>query len=262
MAHPFFSLEHPIRFAHRGSTHLWPENTTAAFAEAVDMGYRYVEADVRVTRDGVVVVFHDATLDRTTNGTGRVVDWLWEDLRHLDAAWSFGADDGFPYRGGDVRIPRLDEVYATWPDVHLNLDLKAPGIEWSVAEVVTRAHRRSSTLVAAFNDRRIAKFRRITQGEVATSAGPVASVTAWAASRAGRTLPLRVDAYQLPYNARGARLDARFVDAAHEVGSQVHAWTVNEPDDMERLLDMGVDGIVTDRPDLLDEVLARRTTGD
>ncbi len=198
MDRPYLALEHPIRMAHRGSRALWPENTMVAFGEAIDLGYRYVETDVRVTLDGVVVAFHDAELDRTTNAMGKISDWLWEDLRHLDAGWSYGAAVGYPHRGNGVGIPRLDEVLATWPDVHFNIDLKASGIEWAVADVITRARRRTSTMIGSFHDRRIAKFRRITRGEVATSAGPATVARAWAASRAGRSLPGSVDAYQVP----------------------------------------------------------------
>jgi glycerophosphoryl diester phosphodiesterase len=259
MDRPYLALEHPIRMAHRGSRALWPENTMVAFGEAIDLGYRYVETDVRVTLDGVVVAFHDAELDRTTNAMGKISDWLWEDLRHLDAGWSYGAAVGYPHRGNGVGIPRLDEVLATWPDVHFNIDLKASGIEWAVADVITRARRRTSTMIGSFHDRRIAKFRRITRGEVATSAGPATVARAWAASRAGRSLPGSVDAYQVPARARsGLRLDRKFVAAAHAAGSQVHAWTVNEAVDMEQLLDIGVDGIITDRPDTLNDVLRRR----
>ncbi len=259
MTYSYLAREHPIRMAHRGSRILWPENTMTAFAGAVELGYHYVETDVRMTRDGIVVVFHDATLDRTTNGTGRIVDWLWEDLRHLDAGWSFEVDGDYPYRGRGVGIPRLEEVFATWPDLHLNLDLKASGIEWGVAEVIIGMDRRDSTLVASFHDQRIARFRRVTEGTVATSAGSRAAIAAWMASRLGKAFVQPVAAYQLPFDATGARLDRRFVEAAHAAGAQVHAWTVNEPSDMARLLDMGVDGIITDRPDVLNEVLSKRS---
>ncbi len=255
---PYLSHEHPIRLAHRGSRHLWPENTMTAFAGAVGMGYRYIETDVRLTRDEVVVAFHDPTLERTTNGAGAIADWRWEELRHLDAAWSFDPAGDHPLRGDGIGIPRLDEIFATWPDVCFNLDLKAAGIEWAVAETIARAGRQDSVLVGSFHDRRIGKFRRITGGEVATSAGSAVAAAAWAASRIGRALRTAVAAYQLPYEAPGANLDERFVHAAHAAGAQVHAWTVNNAVDMDRLLDMGVDGVVTDRPDILNDVLRHR----
>ncbi len=255
---PYLSLEHPIRMAHRGSRDLWPENTLTAFSGAVDLGYRYIETDVRMTRDGVVVVFHDATLDRTTNGTGAIADWRWEELKHLDAGWGFKPEEDHPQRGVGVRIPRLDEVLKTWPAVHFNIDLKASGIEWAVAEVIVEAGRQDSTLVGSFHDRRIARFRRITGGGVATSAGPRVAAQAWVASRVGHRGPHPVAAYQLPYRSRVARIDRRFILAAHAAGAHVHAWTVNDAAEMRRLLDLGVDGIVTDRPDILNDVVKER----
>ncbi len=258
--YPYLAHEHPIRLAHRGSWVLWPENTLEAFQGVAAMGYRYVETDLRITRDGVVVVFHDAALERLTNGRGRVDQWAWDDLRHLDAGWRFAPDQGFPLRGRGIGIPRLDEVLAAFPALCFNLDLKQAGLEWPVAEVLVTAHRQDSVLVGSFSDRRLARFRRITRNEVAISAGPRAAVRLWAASRMGRTIPQAgFAAYQVPFDRTDLRLDRRFVAAAHAAGAQVHAWTVNRAADMANLLDLGVDGIVTDRPDVLDEVLAARS---
>jgi glycerophosphoryl diester phosphodiesterase len=208
-----------------------------------------------MTADGVPVVFHDSTLQRTTNGVGRVDAWAWEDLRHLDAAWCFGAELGFPVRGTGVGISRLDDVLTTWPEAYFNLDLKAPGLEWAVAEVVRRTGRQESVLIASFSDRRIARFRRITKGVVATSSGPATAGRALLASRLGRPAPSGPVAYQLPFDRRGPPISARLIDAVHAAGAQVHVWTVNEICDMRRLLAVGVDGIVTDRPDRLNDVL-------
>lgn len=255
---PYLAREYPIRLAHRGSRVLWPENTAPAFQGAADLGYRYIETDVRITRDGVVVVFHDETLERTTNGSGRVVDWEFADLRRLDAAWSFRPEDGYPRRGEGIGIISLEEALATWPDIHFNIDLKSRHMEWAVADVIMKLGRADSTLIGGFSDRRIARFRRISQGRVATSAGPVTVSRMWLASRAGRTIRSKVVAFQVPYDSRLLRLDRRYIAAIHDAGAQVHAWTVNDAPDMERLLDMGVDGIVTDRPDILNDVVAGR----
>jgi len=253
----YFSVEHPIRLAHRGSRVLWPENTMYAFNGAVDdMGYSYLELDVRLTADRIPVVVHDATVARTTDGTGRISDYTLVELGVLDAAYHFDPDRNYPLRGADIRIPPLEEVYRTWPDVRLNIDLKAADEEWAVAEVIRAADAEHRTLVGSFVDRRIARFRRITQGRVAVSAGPRASAAMWSASRAGRTARRKVQAYQLPYNYRGFRVDRKLIDSIHRAGAHIHLWTVNEADDMRRFLDMGVDGIVTDRPDILNEVLA------
>jgi glycerophosphoryl diester phosphodiesterase len=255
---PYLDGEHPIRFAHRGSRILWPENTAVAFEGAVGLGYVYIETDVRITRDGVVVVFHDDTLDRTTNAKGPIKDWLFEDIKHLDAGWWFDADAGYPQRGGDAVVSSLDEIFEQFPDVRFNIDLKGAGMEWPVADVIRRHQRQESVMIGSFRGRRISKFRRVTGGSVATSAGPGAAMALYAASRLGKTVSARASAFQVPFDYRGINIDRRFVASAHAAQAHVHCWTVNDAIDMVRLLDVGVDGIVTDRPDILNEVLAKR----
>lgn len=254
--HPYLSREHPIRLAHRGSRILWPENTHHAFDGAVNLGYRYIETDIRVTRDGVVVVFHDETLDRITNGAGRVSDWDWDDLKHLDAAYNFSPDgESFPLRGQGITIPRLDDTFSTFADTNFNIDLKSKNAEWAVADVVVRMGRLDSVLIGGFIDTRTARFRRITKGRVATSAGSSGAMAMYAASRVGRSSNRKVDAYQLPYDMKGAAIDRKLIDAIHAVDAHIHLWTVDDPQDMRRFLDLGVDGIVTDRPDLLNNAI-------
>jgi glycerophosphoryl diester phosphodiesterase len=261
MTHPYLGAEHPIRLAHRGSRVLWPENTMEAFQGAADLGYRYLEIDVRKTSDDVIVVFHDARLDRITNGIGEISQWSWDDVRLLDAGWSFAPDQGHPRRGKGVEIPSLDELFATFPEMHVNIDLKSPGLEWGVADLIQRHRRAELTLIGSFSDRRLARFRRVTGGGVPTSAGPSRAVAMWLASRVGALAAGPEVAFQVPFEHPLLRLDERYVDAVHASGSQVHAWTVNDAATMERMLDMGVDGIVTDRPDVLNEVIERRADG-
>ncbi|MFV9672877.1 MAG: glycerophosphodiester phosphodiesterase [Acidimicrobiia bacterium] len=252
----FFSVEHPIRFAHRGSRILWPENTMHAFAGAVEeLGYHYLEIDVRLTSDHVPVVFHDAKLNRTTNGDGKVADHTLAEIQAVDAAYHFDPERDYPLRGTGIGVSTLEELYGTWPEVRLNIDLKGPGEEWAVAEVVRAFDAEHRTLIGSFTDRRIARFRRITRGRVAVSAGPTTAASMYLASRTGRTIHRKVQAYQLPFNYRGAKIDDKLIDAVHRAGAHIHLWTVNEPDDMRRFIEMGVDGIVTDRPDLLNEVM-------
>ena len=258
MTVPYLSAEYPLRFAHRGSRVLWPENTAEAFQGAVDLGYRYIETDVRITRDGVVVAFHDETLERTTNGKGSVDQWDFADLQRLDAAWWFDPDGGYPLRGTGVKVRSLDEVFATWPEALFNIDLKGSNLEWPVADVIKRHSREESTLIGSFVDYRVARFRRVTRGEVAVSAGPLSVLAMVAASRIGRTVRRPIQAYQLPFNYKLVPIDHKLISAIHAAGAQLHTWTVNEASDMRRLLDLGVDGIVTDRPDTLNEVLRER----
>lgn len=259
MQAPYLSAEYPLRFAHRGSRVLWPENTAEAFQGAVDLGYVYIETDIRITRDGVVIVFHDGTLDRVTNGTGRVDQWDLADLQRLDAAWWFDEKSDYPLRGTGVRIRTLAEVFETWPDVHFNLDMKGSQMEWAVADVIKRHGREDSTLVGSFVDHRVAKFRRVTRGAVAVAAGPSLAAAMFAASRVGRTVRRTAPAFQLPFDYKSLPLDRKYIDAIHKSGAQVHAWTVNEAADIHRLLDMGVDGIVSDRPDILNDVIRQRS---
>ena len=227
-----------------------------AFAGAVeDLGYHYIEIDVRLTSDGVPVVFHDAKLDRTTSGTGKVVEHTLAEIQAVDAAFHFDPENDYPLRGTGIGVSTLEELYGTWPDVRLNIDLKGPGEEWAVAEIIRAFDAEHRTLIGSFNDRRIARFRRITRGRVAVSAGPTASASMYAASRTGRSIQRKVQAYQLPFDYRGTTIDAKLIDAVHRAGAHLHLWTVNESDDMRRFIDMGVDGIVTDRPDVLNRVL-------
>jgi glycerophosphoryl diester phosphodiesterase len=258
MTVPYLEAEYPLRFAHRGSRVLWPENTAEAIQGAVDLGYKYIETDVRVTRDGVVVVFHDETLERTTNGSGPVDRWDFEDLKLLDAAYWFDEGNEFPLRDSGIRVRSLEEVFRTWPDTYFNIDLKGPDLEWAVADVIKRNAMEHKTMIGSFVDHRVARFRRITRGEVAVSAGPLTVLGMVLASRVGGTIRRPVNAFQLPFDYRTVPIDRKLVAAVHKAGAHLHTWTVNEAEDMHRLLDLGVDGIVSDRPDTLNEVLRQR----
>jgi glycerophosphoryl diester phosphodiesterase len=256
---PFLSQEHPLRFGHRGSNLLWPQNTMVAFQWALDLGLRYLETDVHATRDGRVVTFHDDCLERLTDGRGPVWEHDWEELRDLDAAYHFDPGRGYPLRGTGVRIPLLEELLAAFPQCLLNLDLKQAGIEEMLAAELARLGAEDRVLVGSFHDGRLTRFRRASSGRVATSAGPRAVVAALGACRLGRPLGGAADAYQVPERAGPLQVvGERFVEAAHRAGKQVHVWTVNDPADMHRLLDLGVDGIVSDRADLLVRVVAER----
>jgi glycerophosphoryl diester phosphodiesterase len=253
---PYLTHEHPIRLAHRGSRVLWPENTMVAFQGAADLGFVYVETDVHVSRDGVVVLFHDDVLHRLTDGRGKVWDWTWEALQTLDAAYRFDPEGEYPLRGAGVRIPTLEEAAATFPGALFNLDIKQRGVEGRLAAEIDRLGMADRVLVGSFHDGRIRRFRAATNGRVATSAGPLEVSAALAAARLGRPVRTAADAYQVPERGGPLRVvGRRFVDAVHGGGAQVHVWTVNDPATMRRLLDVGVDGIVTDRPDLLNEVV-------
>lgn len=255
----YLSHEHPIRFAHRGSIVLWPENTITAFQGAVDLGYRYIETDSHVTRDGVIVLFHDDRLERVTNGTGPVKDRQWDDLRKLDAAYHFSPETGFPLRAKGIGIPSLEEAVTTFPDVLFNIDLKQPGTEQVMADFIRHHGAEERVLIASFHDRCLRRFRKRMGDSVVTSTGRLEAAGFWVCSRFKKTLKTPAHALQVPPRKGPVTLvDEKMVQAAHAVGMQVHVWTINDPDEMQRLLELGVDGIITDRPDLLNHVIAKK----
>jgi len=255
----YLSHEHPIRLAHRGSREIWPQNSMAAFQGAVDLGYRYLETDLHMSADGRIVVFHDDHLDDVTDGVGNVWDHDWDELAVLDAAFHFDPANGHPYRGTGLGIPLFSEAVTAFPGVLWNLDLKQTGIAVAVAEEIARLGIEDRVLIGSFHDDRIKEFRRITDGRVATSAGPRETARALLAAMCGLAPRGGADAFQVPEKAGPLKVAGRrFVEAAHRAGRQVHVWTVNEKAAMHRLLDLGVDGIITDRPDLLNEVLEER----
>jgi glycerophosphoryl diester phosphodiesterase len=239
----------PIAFAHRGGAAQGDENSMAAFARSVALGYRYIETDVHASADGVAVVFHDDTLARMTGRPERVRELRWADLASIRV-------------GGEPVIPRLDEVLAAWPEVRFNIDVKHDtGVDPTV-EVVRRTGALDRVLLAAFSDRRTARMRAQLGPTLATSPGTRGVARLWAASRTGRGTgrPVPVHAaVQVPVRQGPVRVvDERFVRYAHQLGLQVHVWTIDVPDRMHELLDLGVDGIMTDRIEVLKDVYTQR----
>jgi glycerophosphoryl diester phosphodiesterase len=239
----------PLAFAHRGGAAHGDENTVAAFARAVELGYRYLETDTHATADGVAVVFHDETLDRVLGRAGKVAELRYADLASITV-------DGEPV------VPRLDDLLTAWPQVRFNVDVKADGAVGPAAEVVRRTGTLERVLLASFSDRRLVRLRRLLGPELATSLGSRSVFRLWAASRIGRGARRAVAgaaAAQVPVAAGPLRVvDERFVRYAHALGLHVHVWTIDEAGPMRHLLDLGVDGIMTDHVDVLRDVYARR----
>lgn len=256
------SLEHwptPVAIAHRGSRFLWPENTMEAFAGATAMGLTHLETDLQITGDGVVVCFHDATVDRTTDGAGPLAAMTFGELAGLDAGFRHRGIDGFAHRGLGIRVPTFEELVTSFPAVRLVVDLKADGMARKLARIFEAHSLYDRVIVGSFSDRRLDEIREATANRVMTSTGSLATRRWLLASRLGRGVPGSARALQVPRHSRGVRVvDDRLVRVAHDSGLHVHVWTVNEPGEMRRLLDLGVDGLVTDRPDLLREVLEER----
>jgi glycerophosphoryl diester phosphodiesterase len=242
-----------IAMAHRGGA-LHPglhglENTLHAFRHAAALGYRYLETDVHVTRDGHLVAFHDDVLDRMTDQPGVLSDVLAEDLARARI-------------GGAHAVPLMAELLEELPECRFNIDLKAPGSAAPLVEMIDRTGSHHRICVGSFSSRNLAEFRRLTQGRVPTSAGPREVAWFLAASwprTAGLVRHPRFAALQIPHRHRGLRLVTRsLVRRAHAAGVHVHVWTVDDPAEMEELIDLGVDGLITDRTDLLKDVLIAR----
>ncbi|SFK71664.1 glycerophosphoryl diester phosphodiesterase [Geodermatophilus ruber] len=239
----------PLAMAHRGGAIEHLENTMPAFEASVKLGYRYLETDVRVTADGVPIVFHDAILDRVTDRTGRIDQLPWSEVATARI-------------GGREPILRLEELLGAWPDVRFNLDIKAAGVLAPLVRTVRRLSIADRICVASFSDARIAAARRLFGPSVCTSLGPrgVAALRLSSYSpKAAGLVRIQAGCAQVPLQLGGrALVDERFIAAAHARGLQVHVWTVDTPEDTTTMLDLGVDGIMTDRPAMLREVLERR----
>ena len=251
MGPPWPYLEHPgpLAFAHRGAhSPAGPgENTLAAFAAAVDLGYSYVETDVHVTADGVVIAFHDDHLDRVTDRTGAIAELPWSEVQQAKV----GAD-------GDP-VPRLDELLATWPGLKVNIDPKSDGVVEPLARVLEASGAIDRVCCGSFSDARLVRLRQLLGPELCTALGPRGTARLLGAAFG---LPLGTPpagCSQVPSHVGKLPLvTPRYVRAAHARDMQVHVWTIDDPDEMTALLDLGVDGLMTDRADLLKQVLVDR----
>ena len=278
----------PLNIAHQGGEIEAPSDTLYAFKTAKRKGADVIETDVHMTADGRVVVLHDETVDRTTNGSGSVEQMTLDQVKQLDAAYWFiegegtvhdpgRAADDFTWRGvatgnrrppkgfepNDFKIPTLDEVLEAFPRTLLNIELKPTTamtgrLEAAVAELLRRHGRSDDVIVASFNDSQVELFKALAP-EVHTAPGTGQVAAFWASSQGpgpGKPNPQHV-ALQVPETFNGLTVvSPDFIADAHANNLAVHIWTVNEADDMRRLLRWGADGIMTDRPTLLERVLA------
>jgi glycerophosphoryl diester phosphodiesterase len=252
----------PLVMAHRGGAGLWPENTVHAFRQAAALGVDVLEMDLHGTSDGALVVIHDATVDRTTNGAGAVKALTLAELKKLDAGYRWTADGGrtFPFRGKGITVPTLREVLAEFPSAHLNIDIKQaqPSLVKSVCRTLREsgaaASVQSRMTVASFSSSTLEEFRRecpevrtsASMDEVLALASDLQAGRGIAAGKTGARL------VQVPERAFGQGwLTAELVAAAHRGGLEVHVWTINDEAAMRRMLALGVDGIMTDYPDKL-----------
>ncbi len=250
----------PLLIAHRGGAALAPENTLVAFERALDWwGADILELDVQPTADGEVVVFHDATLDRTTDGAGPVAARTLAEIQALDAGYCFTPDGlQYPFRGRGIRVPTLAELLDAFPGVRINIEIKDGRAQERVWETIRQAGATDRVLIAAGSARNRA---RLAGYPVPVSAGKEEIAPFIAQLK----LPFRpytpdVDALQVPYRWKGREvLTPALIDLAQSRNIPVHVWTVDDPALMRTFLKWGVDGIVTDRPDLLGRVLHEHT---
>jgi glycerophosphoryl diester phosphodiesterase len=245
--HPYLDHPGPIPFAHRGGAADGLENTVAQFRRAVGLGYRYIETDVHLTADGKLVAFHDESLDRVTDGAGRIADLPWSDVRHARVA-------------GSEPVPLFEELLETFPEVRWNVDLKAEPTLRPFLDLVGRTGSWDRICVGSFSEGRVRRAQRLAGPRLATSFG-TRGVLSLRLRSWGLPVTVRRSAVaaQVPRSQSGIPVtDRRFVRAAHARGLQVHVWTVNEPEEMHRLLDLGVDGIMTDHIDTLRKVMEDR----
>ena len=250
--HPYLRSGPPLALAHRGDTRSHPPgNTWAAFESAVELGFGYLETDVQATRDGVLILFHNERLDGVTTGRGRVGEQRWSDLADVR------------YRAGglvtDQALVRLEDVLERWPDVRFNLDAKTEPTVAPLVQLVERFEALERVCLASFDRASIERMRR----QAGPDACTILSRREVALLRAASVLPVGAhvegQAAQIPVSYRHIPLvDARFVGAAHDAGVDVHVWTVDDPAEMRRLLDLGVDGLITNDPATLKRILSER----
>lgn len=282
----------PLAFAHRGAD---PEreNTMAAFRHAVDLGFRYLEIDVRTSADNHLVIFHDDTLDRITDGSGKLSDHTWEELSQLRVIGASGTVPARRTSAGELTdsqiapeserrssspagsassagatgepLLRFEEALRAFPQTHFNVDLKDDASVELFTEIVERLGAHHRVLAASFNDVRRRRVRAELTRRIATSGGWIASAVMvflgplgafrWLSSRIAH-----IDCVQVPIRqSRVPVIRPAFIERCHRAGLQVHVWVIDDPARMHRLLDMGVDGIMTDRPEVLAEVMAERS---
>ncbi len=246
MGHAFLDHPGPLAVAHRGGAAAHPENTMEAFVHAASLGYRYLETDVHLTVDGHVLAFHDDRLDRVADRRGRIAELRLAEVRAARI-------------GGTSEVVLLDELLAALPDHRINIDPKCDAVVEPLARLLARRGAVERVCIGSFSDDRIARARSLLGPSLCTSGGPRAVARLRLASMGVPTSVPAMACVQVPVRARGMTVvDTRFVRAAHARALQVHVWTIDDPAEMHRLLDLGVDGIMTDQPAVLRDVLESR----
>jgi glycerophosphoryl diester phosphodiesterase len=263
--HPFFiSMPiNPLVIAHRGGAGLWPENTLVGFHAALELGVDLLEMDIHSSADNVLVVIHDDAVDRTTDGIGQVNELSLSELKEFDAGFHWSSDQGlsYPFRGQGIEIPTLEEVFTEFPDHHMNIEIKQvdPPIFEQFCYLIREHAMQEQVLVAAFDPGTLSAFRQACP-EVATSTTSTEVRILYFLSQAGLGVLYRppAQAVQVPeYSGKYHVLNEKFIKVVIQKNFQVHAYTINDEIDMSRLLELGLDGLITDYPDSMISLLNR-----
>jgi glycerophosphoryl diester phosphodiesterase len=256
-------MNYPLVIAHQGGDGLWPGDTLFAYQNAVKLGVDVLEMDIHITRDGVLVLMHDEAVDRTTNGTGEIESMTLAELKQLDAGYDWSQDEGktFPFRGKGVTVTALEELFQTFPDKHMTIEIKKSNASMikPFCDLIRQYDMQDKILVASFYDDKMKEFRTECP-EVATSSAKNETTVFVLSSKAflaGFYSPKFIS-LQVPEESGGITvMTESFVKASHARGLAVEVWTINDTDTMQKLIDWGVDGLITDRPDLMLKLLGR-----
>lgn len=259
---PYARSDVPIEIiAHRGGAEEWPENTMFAFEKARALGSDAIETDIHETKDGVIVIIHDNLLERTTNGKGSVNDYTWEELQKLDAAYNFSLDGNktFPYRGRGIKIPSLEEALTKFPNVKWSIEIKEEGKvnEEKLINLVKKLGLLDKVVFACFGEKILDEVRKIEP--IAASGFSELEIKRLMYYYYFKLLPFYKpagDVLQVPPAHNTTQIvSQKWLQAMHNKGLKIHVWTINEEEEMKQMIAMGVDGIITDKPTLLKNLM-------
>ena len=256
-------MNYPLVIAHQGGDEVWPGDTLFAYQNAAALGVDVLEMDIHISRDGVLVLMHDEKVDRTTDGTGEIESMTLAELKQLDAGYDWSLDEGqtFPFRGQGITVTTLEEVFQAFPEKHMTIEIKKSNASMvrPFCELIRKYEMQDKVLVASFYDDKIKEFRAECP-EVATSSAKQETTVFVLLSKAflsGFYSP-KFLSLQVPEESGGITIMTEaFVRAAHARGLAVEVWTINDKETMQKLISWGVDGIMTDRPDILMELVGR-----
>jgi glycerophosphoryl diester phosphodiesterase len=265
----FFNHNRPLVIAHQGGELLAPSNTMAAFRNAADMGVDVLETDIHITKDGHLVTIHDPSVDRTTNGKGNVADLTLAELQSLDAGYYFKDLEGkYSFRGKGVYIPTVEEMFQTFNDMKIEIEIKDDNPPDRIEEIastlwnlIEKYQMEDKIMIGSFDQKILQTFEKYAKGRVAISAGrqEVKNFVVFHKFFLRNLYVPKVDAFQIPVEDSGFDLtDQKLIDGAHRLGMEIHYWTIDDLKTMETLIDAGADGILTNRPDLLLELLEKK----